>query len=204
MNNTSTVTCDLSVSVDGYVAGPRQSVENPLGEGGMSLHKWHFGPEGVDADIVTEWQSGVGAYVMGRHMFGPDRGEWDLDWTGWWGDEPPYGVPVFVLGHRPRASVQVGRTTFNFVTDGIEAALDLARAAAGEQKVAIAGGASTVNQYLAAGLVDQLHLHIAPVVLGGGGERLFDGVPRTELEPVQVVASPHVTHVKYALRRRGA
>jgi dihydrofolate reductase len=195
----SIVTCDLSVSADGYVAGPDQSVENPIGEGGMGLHQWHFDPEGADAAVVEEWQSGVGAYIMGRHMFGPDRGEWDLDWTGWWGDEPPYGVPVFVLGHRPRASVPVGRTTFHFVKDGIEAALDEARQVAGEQKVAIAGGASTVNQYLAAGLVDQLHLHIAPLVLGAG-ERLFEGVPRTDLEPLQVVASPGVTHVKYAVK----
>ena len=197
----SIVTCDLSVSVDGYVAGPHQSVENPVGEGGMALHQWHFGAEGADAAIVEEWQTGVGAYIMGRHMFGPDRGEWDLDWTGWWGDEPPYGVPVFVLGHRPRPSIQVGLTTFLFVTEGIGAALVEARAAAGEQKVAVAGGASTANQYLAAGLVDQLHLHIAPIVLGGPGERLFDGVPRTDLQPVQVVASPGVTHVKYAVAR---
>jgi dihydrofolate reductase len=197
----SNVTCDLSVSVDGYVAGPNQSFENPIGEGGMSLHKWHFDAEGADQRIVEEWQSGVGAYIMGRNMFGPDRGEWDLDWRGWWGDEPPYGVPVFVLGHRTRESLPVGRTTFHFVTDGISAALERARAAAGEQKVAIAGGASTVNQYLAAGLIDQLHLHIAPIVLGGPGERLFDGVPPLDLEPVEVVASPAVTHVKYALTR---
>jgi dihydrofolate reductase len=194
------VTCDLSVSADGFVAGPNQSVENPLGEGGLSLHQWHFDPEGSDAAVVEEWQSGVGAYIMGRHMFGPDRGEWDLDWTGWWGEEPPYGVPVFVLGHRPRPSLPVGSTTFHFVKDGIEAALDEAREAAGEQKVAIAGGASTANQYLAAGLIDQLHLHIAPLVLGSG-ERLFEGVPRTDLEPVQVIASPGVTHVKYAIKR---
>jgi dihydrofolate reductase len=197
----SIVTCDLSVSADGYVAGPNQSFENPIGEGGMSLHEWHFDAEGVDKTIVEEWQSGVGAYIMGRNMFGHDRGEWDLDWSGWWGDEPPYGVPVFVLGHRPRASLPVGRTTFHFVTEGIDAALEQARAAAGEQNVAIAGGASTVNQYLSGGLVDQLHLHISPIVLGGPGERLFDGVPRTELEPVQVVGSPGVTHVKYAVRR---
>jgi dihydrofolate reductase len=202
MSPQSIVTCDLSVSVDGYVAGPHQSVENPIGEGGMALHQWHFGAEGADAAIVEEWQSGVGAYIMGRHMFGPDRGEWDLDWTGWWGEEPPYAVPVFVLGHRPRASVQVGRTTFHFVTDGIESALEQARIAAGDQKVAVAGGASTVNQYLAADLIDQLHLHVAPIVLGGAGERLFDDVGPISLEPIQVVASPGVTHLKYAVTHR--
>jgi dihydrofolate reductase len=199
--STGLVTCDLSVSADGYVAGPNQSVENPLGEGGMALHEWHFAPEGVDATIVEEWQGGVGAYIMGRNMFGPDRGEWDLEWTGWWGEEPPYGVPVFVLGHRPRPSVQVGRTTFLFVTDGIETALAEARVAAGEQKVAIAGGASTANQYLAAGLIDQLHLHIAPVVLGRAGERIFHGVPPITLTPLQVLSTPKATHVKYAVSR---
>ncbi len=197
----STVTCDLAISADGYVAGPNQSFENPIGEGGLRLHEWHFDPEGVDREIVEEWQRDVGAFIMGRNMFGPDRGEWDLGWTGWWGEEPPYGVPVFVLGHRTRESVPVGRTTFHFVTDGIHAALRRAREVAGEQKIAIAGGASTVNQYLAAGLIDQLHVHIAPIVLGGPGERLFEGVPPTDLELVEVVSSPAVTHVKYAISR---
>ena len=196
----SDVTCDLAVSVDGFVAGPRQSPDDPIGVGGMRLHEWHFDPQGEDRRIVDEWQSGVGAYVMGRNMFGPGRGEWDLDWTGWWGEEPPYGVPVFVLTHHPRASVAVGATTFHFVTDGVEAAVARARAAAGNGKVAVAGGASTVNQCLAAGLVDQLHLHVVPITLGEG-ERLFDGVPPLDLEPVQVVGSPGVTHVKYRVRR---
>ena len=195
----SDVTCDLAVSVDGFVAGPRQSVDDPIGVGGMRLHEWHFDPQGEDRRIVDEWQRGVGAYVMGRNMFGPGRGEWDLDWTGWWGEEPPYGVPVFVLTHHPRESVQVGATTFHFATDGVESAVALAREAAGDLTVAIAGGASTVNQCLAAGLIDQLHLHVVPITLGEG-ERLFDGVPPLDLEPAQVVASPGVTHVKYRVR----
>jgi len=196
----SDVTCDLSISVDGFVAGPRQSVDDPIGVGGMRLHEWHFDPQGEDRRIVEEWQSDVGAYVMGRNMFGPGRGEWDLDWTGWWGEEPPYGVPVLVLTHHPRESVQVGATTFHFVTDGVAAAVERAREAAGGRKVAVAGGASTVNQCLAAGLVDQLHLHVVPLTLGEG-ERLFDGVPPLELEPVQVVSSSRVTHVKYRVQR---
>ena len=195
----SDVTCDLAVSVDGFVAGPRQSVDDPIGVGGMRLHEWHFDPQGEDRRIVDEWQRGVGAYVMGRNMFGPGRGEWDLDWTGWWGEEPPYGVPVFVLTHHPRESVQVGATTFHFVTDGVGSAVAQAREAAGDLTVAIAGGASTVNQCLAAGLIDQLHLHVVPITLGEG-ERLFDGVPPLDLAPAQVVASPGVTHVKYRVR----
>jgi len=196
----SDVTCDLAVSVDGFVAGPRQSVDDPIGVGGMRLHEWHFDPQGEDRRIVEEWQRGVGAYVMGRNMFGPGRGEWDLDWTGWWGEEPPYGVPVFVLTHHPRESVQVGATTFHFVTEGVESAVAQAREAAGDLTVAIAGGASTVNQCLAAGLIDQLHLHVVPITLGEG-ERIFDAVPSLDLEPAQVVASPGVTHVKYRVRR---
>ena len=195
----SDVTCDLAVSVDGFAAGPRQSVDDPIGLGGMRLHEWHLDPQGEDRRIVEEWQRGVGAYVMGRHRFGPGRGEWDPDGTGWWGVEPPYGVPVLVLTHHPRASVQVGATTFHFVTDGVESAVAQAREAAGDLTVAIAGGASTVNQCLAAGLVDQLHLHVVPITLGEG-ERIFDAVPPLDLEPVQVVASPGVTHVKYRVR----
>ena len=197
----SDVTCDLAVSVDGFVAGPRQSVDDPIGVGGMRLHEWHFDPQGEDRRIVDEWQRGVGAYVMGRNMFGPGRGEWDLDWTGWWGEEPPYGVPVFVLTHHPRESVLVGATTFHFVTDGVGSAVAQAREAAGDLTLAIAGGASTVNQCLAAGLIDQLHLHVVPITLGEG-ERLFDGLPPLDLEPAQVVASPGVTHVKYRVRRQ--
>ncbi|MDQ6641978.1 MAG: dihydrofolate reductase family protein [Actinomycetota bacterium] len=190
------VTCDLSVSVDGFVAGPRQTQDNPLGEGGMRLHEWHFDATGEDQRIIEEWQGAPGAYVMGRNMFGPGRGAWDLDWRGWWGDEPPYGVPVFVLTHHEREPLTMGATTFHFVTDGVEGALEQARHAAADRPVAVSGGASTVNQFLAHGLIEELHLHIAPVVLGAG-ERLFDGLPQLELEPVQVVASPLVTHLKY-------
>ena len=143
----------------------------------------------------------VGAYVMGRKMFGGGDGPWDEKWTGWWGEDPPYHAPVFVLTHHPRELLSMqGGTTFTFVTDGIESALDQARAAAGDQDVAIAGGASAVQQYLAAGLLDELYLHIVPVILGAG-ERLLDGVGRPTLEPVEVVASPAVTHVRYRVAR---
>jgi dihydrofolate reductase len=199
----SKVTCDITVSVDGLVAGPRQTLDDPIGEGGERLHQWIFDPQGEDQRIIEEWQAAPGAYVMGRNMFGPGRGGWDLDWTGWWGAEPPYGVPVFVLTHHRREPLEMGATTFHFVIDGIEAARERATAAAGDRSVSVAGGASTVSQFLAAGLLDELHLHIVPLVLGQG-ERLFDGVPPLALEPVQVVASPGVTHVKYRIDRAGA
>ncbi|HEY2042874.1 MAG TPA: dihydrofolate reductase family protein [Jatrophihabitans sp.] len=192
------VSCNISTSVDGFVAGPRQSLENPIGEGGMRLHEWHFNPQGEDRTILDEWQQMPGAYVMGRNMFDPGRGEWDLEWKGWWGDEPPYHAPVFVLTHHSREPLPMdGGTTFHFVTDGIESALEQAKAAADDKRVEIAGGASTVNAYLHAGMIDELHMHISPVLLGTG-ERLFDGVSDTlRLEPVQVIGSPAVTHVKY-------
>ncbi|GAA4671217.1 MULTISPECIES: dihydrofolate reductase family protein [Amycolatopsis] len=192
----SKVVCDVSVSADGYVAGPNQSRENPLGEGGELLHRWQF--EKVDenrAEVDGILESG--AYIMGRNMFGPIRGEWDLDWQGWWGDEPPYHAPVFVLTSHPREPIVMeGGTTFSFVTDGIESALKQAREAAGEKNIAIAGGASTINQYLAAGLLEELRLHIAPVVLGGG-ERLFEGLPSRELELLSGRTTSLVTHVRY-------
>jgi dihydrofolate reductase len=210
----SSVTSHISVSLDGYVAGPNQSVENPIGEGGMRLHEWVFatdswrgqhGLEGgertADAEVVDEVVQGVGAYIMGRKMFGGGDGPWDESWTGWWGEDPPYHVPVFVLTHHAREPLAMqGGTTFTFVTDGIESALEQARAAAGDQDVAIAGGASAVQQYLAAGLLDELYLHIVPTILGAG-ERLLDGVGDPTLEPVNVVASPAVTHVKYRVVR---
>jgi len=195
------VTCGIAVSVDGYAAGPNQALDAPLGEGvGDSLHRWMFErPEENAAEVAA--LSSAGAFVMGRNMFGPDRGDWDLDWTGWWGAEPPYHAPVFVLGHRARGPVEMeGGTTFHFVTGGIVDALDRAREVAGDRDVAIAGGASTVNQYLAAGLLDELRLHVAPVVLGRG-ERLFEGVGRTDLVPVEVRATELVTHVRYAVAR---
>ncbi len=194
------VTCGITVSVDGFVAGPRQGLGDPIGVGGDALHRWMFEQGEVHGAEIAGLTS-AGAYVMGRNMFGPGRGEWDLEWRGWWGDEPPYHAPVFVLTHHPRESVEMaGGTTFHFVTDGIEAALGRAREAAGERDVAIAGGASVVNQYLAAGLVDELWLHVAPVVLGAG-ERLFDGVGALGLEPVEVGGTDLVTHVRYRVKK---
>jgi dihydrofolate reductase len=206
----SPVTAQISVSIDGFVAGPNPSVEHPLGEGGERLHEWAFpteawrrqhgregGERGPDDEVAEEVTQGTGAYIMGRKMFGGGEGEWDESWRGWWGEDPPFHVPVFVLTHHPRESLPMqGGTTFHFVTDGIEAALGQARAAAGDQDVQIAGGASAVQQYLAAGLLDELYLHIAPVVLGAG-ERLLENVGDPTLEPVKVVASPAATHVKY-------
>ena len=204
------VTCQMSISLDGFVAGPNQSIENPIGEGGMRLHQWMFdtaswkrqhgetgGARGADSDVVDGLLQGNGAYIMGRKMFGGGDGQWDESWTGWWGDEPPYHAPVFVLTHHPRKPLPMrGGTTFTFVTEGIASALPQARAAAGDKDVAIAGGASAVRQYLAAGLLDELYLHIVPVILGSG-ERLLQGVGDPALEPVKVIASPAVTHVKY-------
>jgi dihydrofolate reductase len=157
------VVCDISISADGYVAGPGQTADKPFGDGPVDLlHAWMFDTPDENKAEVDQITS-AGAYVMGRNMFGPDRGAWDLDWKGWWGDDPPYHAPVFVLTHHPRDPVTMrGGTTFTFVTDGIHAALDQARAAAGQRDVAIAGGAATVNQYLAAGLIDELRTHIPP------------------------------------------
>jgi dihydrofolate reductase len=207
MNN---VTCQISISLDGYVAGPGQSTDNPIGEGGMRLHDWAFAAwadkaEGdarsADAKVTDTLMQGNGAYIMGRNMFGPGRGEWDASWRGWWGDDPPYHTPVYVLTNHPRESLEMeGGTTFHFVTDGIESALEQARAVAGDADVAIAGGASTVRQYLAAGLLDELYLHVAPITLGGG-ERLLEDLPGQTFEPIEVVASPAVTHVKYRVVR---
>ena len=206
----SSVTSQISISIDGYVAGPRQSEENPIGEGGLRLHEWvidtaawraqqgmNGGTSGPDSDVANEVAQGIGAYIMGRNMFGPGRGAWDESWTGWWGNNPPYHVPVFVLTHHPREPLPMdGGTAFTFVTDGIESALAQARAMAGDRDVAIAGGASTIAQFLSAGLLDELYLHIVPVVLGDG-ERLLVNVGDPVLEPVNVVASPRVTHIKY-------
>ena len=191
-----TVTCDITISTDGYAAGPNQSLDHPLGEGAERLHRWMFEqPAENAAEIAAILESG--AYIMGRNMFGPGRGEWDLAWTGWWGDEPPYRAPVFVLTHYPREPLTMaGGTTFYFVTDGIDSALAQARAAAGEKTVAIAGGASTVRQYLAAGLIDELRLHIAQVVLGVG-EQLLEGLDDVRLEQVSEVENELVTHVTY-------
>ncbi|HVD57258.1 MAG TPA: dihydrofolate reductase family protein [Thermoleophilaceae bacterium] len=195
------VTCDMSVSVDGFTAGPNQSADKPFGDGPVDrLHQWMFEQREANAEEV-EAITAVSAFIMGRNMFGPGRGEWDESWKGWWGDDPPYHAPVFVLTHHPREPVQMqGGTTFTFVTDGIEPALAQARAAAGGGDVAIAGGASTVNQYLAAGAIDELRLHVAPIVLGVG-ERLFDGVGPLALERVGVKATDLVTHLTYRVAR---
>jgi dihydrofolate reductase len=215
-NDMSQVTSHISISLDGYVAGPNQSPENPVGEGGMRLHEWmfatagwraHHGSEGgehnVDSDVIARATEPIGAYIMGRNMFDAGRGPWDPEWRGWWGEDPPFHAPVFVLTHHPREPLSMlGGTTFTFVTTGIEAALEQGRAAAGDRNVAIPGGARTVQQYLAAGLLDELQLHIVPVLLGAG-ERLLENVGDPVLEPVEVVASPAVTHVRYRVAGRG-
>src|SRR4051795_1452981 len=219
-------TCHMSISLDGFVAGPDQRREDPLGKRGLELHAWHLGDERAnDADATaTGWlMRPRGAYVMGRNMFGPIRGEWDEDWRGWWGPEPPYHAPVFVLTHHAREQIEMeGGTTFHFVTGGFDAAYAQARETAGEGGgaiaggcdaayaqaretageggVDIAGGASTVRQALVAGVVDELTLDIAPVLLGSG-ERIFDGVGSLGLEPVEVLHSPLATHIRY--RRAG-
>ncbi|GAA3736409.1 dihydrofolate reductase family protein [Micromonospora maritima] len=204
----------LSMSLDGYVAAPGQSLQDPLGRGGLRLHEWLFATESwraehglnggerdVDAELVEEMIEGVGAYVMGRRMFGGGEGPWDLGWTGWWGDDPPFRVPVFVLTHHHREPLAMaGGTEFHFVTDGAEAALERARAAAGDRDVCVAGGGGTVRGYLAAGLLDSLWLHVVPIVLGGGTP-LFDGPLDVTLEQERVVAAPTVTHVRYRVCR---
>lgn len=197
----SKVTADMAISVDGFAAGPNQSLEHPFGEGARDrLTRWMVEEPEAHADAIAGLTA-AGAFVMGRNMFSPHRGPHDEAWTGWWGDDPPYHAPVFVLTHHPRAPLAMqGGTTFTFVTDGIESALAQARAAAGDADVAIAGGAATVNQYLAAGLVDELRLHVAPVVLGAG-ERLLAGVGDLTLEPIEVSGTRLVTHLRYRVVR---
>src|SRR3954471_4504155 len=193
------VTAHVSISLDGFMAGPDQSEENPIGLDGMRLHTWHLGEPTEPADIAAtqDLLRQRGAYVMGRNLFGPIRGEWRRDGNGWWGDEPPYHAPVFVLTHHPRESVEMqGGTTFHFVTEGFDAALKLARDAAGDLDIGIAGGVSTVRQALTAGALEQLTLDVVPVILGRG-ERLLDGVTDRSFEPIAVEQSPHATHVTY-------
>ena len=193
-------TCHVSISLDGFIAGPDQDRDNPLGIGGLRLHTWHLGDDlyEVDAALTAELLRPRGAFVMGRNMFGPIRGDWgDADWRGWWGDEPPYHAPVFVLTHYARDPVEMqGGTTFYFVTDGFDAAYARAREVAGEQDISIAGGASTVRQALTAGVIDELVLDVAPVVLGSG-ESPFHGVENLRLEPIEVLHSPHASHIRY-------
>jgi len=210
----SKVKVSMAVSLDGYAAGPNQSVENPLGEGGEKLHEWlvelevfrrTHGGEGGDVNastpVVEDSLTNVGAFVMGRNMFGGGTGPWDEAWQGWWGDDPPYHAPVFVLTHHAREPLPMqGGTTFHFVTDGIEVALEQARGAAGARDVLIAGGASAVQQYLAAGLIDELTVSVAPVLLGGGTRFFADGAG-AELEQIAAIEASGVTHLRYRVRR---
>ena len=191
------VTADMSVTLDGFGSGRGQTREKPFGDiDPKQLHAWmfeHLEDNKEERAKITE----AGAYIMGRKMFSSDEGEWDLDWDGYWGSNPPYHAPTYVLGHRPRPSIEMeGGTTFHFVTEGIEVALERAREAAGDRSVSIAGGPSVLNQYLAAGLVDELRLHVAPFV-AGGGERIFTDTPGVKLKPVSSRATPVVTHLVY-------
>jgi dihydrofolate reductase len=206
------LTFEQSISLDGYSAGPNPSLEDPLGEGGEQLHEWALatmawreshgregGERNVDSEVMDESIRSTGATVMGRHMFSGGEGGWDDDprAQGWWGDEPPFHHPVFVLTHHAREPLELTGTTFTFVTDGIESALEQARAAAGDKDVAIGGGADVIQQYLTAGLVDEFQIHVAPVLLGGG-VRLLDNLGRDiEIEQIRVIEAPSVTHVKY-------
>jgi dihydrofolate reductase len=197
------ITFHVSISLDGFLAGPDQSRENPLGIGGPAVHQWHFEPVDHPADIAArdELLGPQGAYIMGRNMFGPIRGEWpDEQWKGWWGNNPPYHAPTFVLTHYPRASIEMdGGTTFHFITDGIEAALHAARKTAGQKDIKIGGGVETVRQYIRAGHVDEIHLAVAPVVLGQG-EALFDGIDLRSLgyRTAEHVPTERATHVVLA------
>ena len=207
--------CHISISADGFIAGPNQSVDSPLGEGGERLHEWtvslaawreaHDKPGGEvneSTRIVEETLENVGAGVMGRNMFGPvGGGDWDEEWKGWWGDDPPYHYDVFVLTHHPREPVAMeGGTTFHFVTDGIERGLERAKESAEGRDVMLWGGAQVIQQYLAAGLLDELELHVVPVLLGDGA-RLFDNLRGAGigLEQVRAVEAPGVTHLKYTV-----
>jgi dihydrofolate reductase len=208
----SAIRFQVSISLDGYLAGPNQSLAEPLGVGGESVHEWMFGLEAwrrlqgleggevnASSEVLKEAFRNVGAYVMGRNMFGGGPGAWNMDepWTGWWGEDPPYHSPVFVLTHHPREPVEMqGGTTFLFVTEGVGVAFDRAREAAGDRDVVIGGGASTIQQAFAAGLVDRFELHITPVLLGAG-ERLLDNVGDLRVEQVQAIEAPGVTHVRY-------
>jgi dihydrofolate reductase len=199
-------TVNMSISLDGYIAGPDQSEENPIGIGGTDLHQWHgFGgaaSNSADQAATDALMRQRGAVVMGRNMYGPIRGEWgDTDWRGWWGDEPPYHSPVFVLTHHEHEPIEMeGGTTFHFVTTGFESAYEQACAISGpDGEVLVSGGASTVRQALLAGVVDEISLAINPVVMGSG-ERLFEGITGLDLEIANVIVSPNVTHVHYLVK----
>ena len=207
----------FSVSIDGFGAGPSQSLDSPMGVGGMALHDWAFttrtfrqmfgdqgGATGPDDDFAARGFRKIGAWILGRNMFGPVRGPWpDGNWKGWWGTNPPYHTPVFVLTHHARDPLEMaGGTTFYFVTDGIQSALERAMKAAGGLDVRLGGGVATVREYVSAGLVDEIHLAILPVVLGVG-EHLFSGIdlPRLGFQRTEHVATPHATHVVLAKKR---
>ncbi|MFL6038185.1 MAG: dihydrofolate reductase family protein [Gaiellaceae bacterium] len=210
------VSCNISMSLDGYVAGPDPTLEEPLGRGGEQLHEWALrvktfrethgmegGETGPDDDVIREWLERSGAVVMGRRMFSGGSGRWEDDPNagGWWGDEPPFHSPVFVLTHHARETVEKGGgTSYVFVTDGPEAALAQAREAAGGKDVQLGGGASVIRQFLDAGLLDELNIHLAPVLLGGG-VRLFEGAQPMQLELERVIESPHATHLRYRVTR---
>jgi dihydrofolate reductase len=205
---------NITMSVDGFIAGPNRTLEEPLGEGGEGLHEWIVGLESwrrqhgleggeanADGELVRELHDRSGAFVMGRRMFSGGEGPWDDDpnATGWWGDDPPFGGPVFVVTHHGRPPLALGATTFTFVTDGIEAAVEQARAAAQGRDVQICGGAQVAQQALAARLLDELHIHVSPLLLGDG-VRLFERAERRPIELRRVVQSPRVTHLVYAVR----
>jgi dihydrofolate reductase len=205
---------EISMSLDGFVAGPNPSLEEPLGQNGERLHEWAFaasawreahgltgGEANADSDVIEEQLRRTGATIMGRKMFSGGGGPWadDRNANGWWGDEPPFGHHVFVLTHHARDPLALATTTFYFVADGIERALEQARAAAGDKDIVVAGGAQAAQQYLDAGLLDEMQVHVAPVLLGGG-TRLFDGAS-ANIELVRTIASPAVTHLRYRVAR---
>jgi len=207
---------DISVSLDGFVAGPHPSLDQPLGEGGERLADWVIatrawrdmhgmegGETGLDSEIVEGWISRVGATVMGRRMFSGGSGPWDQDpnANGWWGDEPPFHHPVFVLTHHRRDLLELKGTTFTFVTDGIQSAWDQAREAAGDKDVTIGGGADAAQQFLEGGLVDEVQIHVPPVLLGGGTPLFDRRTAKVQLEKVEVVDSPSVTHLRFRVRK---
>jgi len=202
---------EIAISADGYVAGPNQSEKDPLGEGGEQLHEWALkldawqrahgrsgGEVNPSSQVIEEAMENVGAVIMGRNMFGGGPGGWDSFWRGWWGEDPPFHVPTFVLTHHERDPLEMeGGTTFHFVTEGIESALSQAREAAGGKDVRLGGGAEAAQQYLAAGLVDELQLNVVPILLGAG-ERLFENVGADlTLEQTRVLHTPEVTHIRY-------
>jgi len=206
---------DITMSLDGFVAGPNASLDDPLGEGGMRLHEWAFaaaswrrqhglsgGEANVDSDVLQESLDAIGAVVMARRMFSGGKGPWaeDPNANGWWGDDAPYQAPVFVLTHHAREPLLLGGGSFTFVTEGIEAALAQASEVAGDKDVLVAGGASLAQQYLAAGLLDELQIHVVPLFLGDG-VRLFDQIePTVDLELTRVIESPTVTHLRYRVK----